>query len=105
MNVFSYHAVPGRDSNLTPLRRWAEALRVEPRSRISQNVDTRTCEHIGHLVHELAEAVQKKILGHTMNNLRESQQQFTWINTHNWRTTGREGGHIRLHFTLVSKDL
>ena len=33
-NVFSNDAVSARDSNLTPPRRRADALRVEPRSRI-----------------------------------------------------------------------
>ncbi len=32
-NVFSYHAVSGRVTNLSPPRRRAEALRIEPRSR------------------------------------------------------------------------
>ena len=33
-NVFSYDALSDRDSNLSPSRRRANALRVEPRSRV-----------------------------------------------------------------------
>ena len=34
MSVFSYYAVVSQDSNLSPPRRRASALRVEPRSRV-----------------------------------------------------------------------
>ena len=34
LNVFSYDAVSGRDSNLSPPRRRTDALRVEPLSRV-----------------------------------------------------------------------
>ena len=33
-NVFTYDAVSDRDSNLSPFRRRADALRVEPQSRV-----------------------------------------------------------------------
>ena len=36
-NVFSYDAVSGRDRNLSPHRRRADALLVDPRLRVSIN--------------------------------------------------------------------
>ena len=37
-NVFSLDAVSGRDSNLSPARRRADALRIEPQSRVCEEI-------------------------------------------------------------------